>query len=77
MPGQWEYQVGPCVGILGGDHVWMSRYSETHLSTNSILATVSLVCLLSTVHVSNLTSTEVDKEYNLENGRKVMNFMTD
>jgi hypothetical protein len=26
MPGQWEYQVGPCVGILGGDHVWMSRY---------------------------------------------------
>ena len=19
-------QVGPCVGILGGDHVWMSRY---------------------------------------------------
>ena len=28
MPGQWEYQVGPCVGILGGDHVWMSRYDD-------------------------------------------------
>ena len=26
MPSQWEYQVGPCVGIEGGDHMWMSRY---------------------------------------------------
>jgi len=26
MPGQWEYQVGPCEGIDGGDHLWMSRY---------------------------------------------------
>ena len=26
MPGQWEYQVGPCTGIESGDHVWMSRY---------------------------------------------------
>jgi len=26
MPGQWEYQVGPCVGIEMGDHLWMSRY---------------------------------------------------
>lgn len=26
MPGQWEYQVGPCTGIEAGDHVWMSRY---------------------------------------------------
>lgn len=26
MPAQWEYQVGPCVGIDGGDHMWMSRY---------------------------------------------------
>jgi len=26
MPGQWEYQVGPCVGIDGGDHLWMSRF---------------------------------------------------
>jgi len=26
MPGQWEYQVGPCVGIEGGDHLWVSRY---------------------------------------------------
>jgi len=26
MPGQWEYQVGPCVGISCGDNVWMSRY---------------------------------------------------
>merc|ERR1711934_473776 len=26
MPGQWEYQVGPCVGIDSGDEMWMSRY---------------------------------------------------
>merc|ERR1719247_2512523 len=26
MPGQWEYQVGPCEGIKSGDDLWMSRY---------------------------------------------------
>jgi len=26
MPGQWEYQVGPCVGIEAGDHMHMSRF---------------------------------------------------
>jgi glutamine synthetase len=26
MPGQWEYQVGPCVGISSGDELWLSRY---------------------------------------------------
>merc|ERR1711871_762261 len=26
MPGQWEYQVGPCTGIDSGDQLWMSRY---------------------------------------------------
>ena len=26
MPGQWEYQVGPCLGIEIGDHIWVSRY---------------------------------------------------
>jgi len=25
-PGQWEFQVGPCEGILAGDHLWMARY---------------------------------------------------
>jgi len=25
-PGQWEYQIGPCEGIDGGDHLWISRY---------------------------------------------------
>jgi glutamine synthetase len=25
-PGQWEYQVGPCEGIVGPDDLWMSRY---------------------------------------------------
>jgi hypothetical protein len=23
---QWEYQVGPSVGIDAGDHIWISRY---------------------------------------------------
>eukprot|EP00042_Codosiga_hollandica_P047652 m.520362 g.520362 ORF g.520362 m.520362 type:complete len:433 (-) comp57495_c0_seq1:110-1408(-) len=26
MPGQWEYQVGPCEGISAADHLWISRY---------------------------------------------------
>jgi len=26
MPGQWEYQVGPCRGIETGDHLTMARY---------------------------------------------------
>ena len=25
-PGQWEYQVGPCIGIEAGDHLWMARF---------------------------------------------------
>jgi len=34
-PAQWEYQIGPCVGIDAGDHLWISRYilnriAETH-----------------------------------------------
>ncbi|MCJ1325289.1 glutamate--ammonia ligase [Thelotrema lepadinum] len=26
MPAQWEYQIGPCMGIELGDHLWMSRF---------------------------------------------------
>jgi len=26
MPGQWEFQVGPCEGIEMGDHLWMARF---------------------------------------------------
>jgi glutamine synthetase len=26
MPGQWEYQIGPCRGMEMGDHMSMSRY---------------------------------------------------
>ncbi|XAR49484.1 Glutamate--ammonia ligase [Bertholletia excelsa] len=26
MPGQWEFQVGPSVGIQAGDQLWMARY---------------------------------------------------
>ncbi|KAI3380601.1 hypothetical protein SNEBB_002956 [Seison nebaliae] len=26
MPSQWEFQVGPCVGIEAGDHLWVARY---------------------------------------------------
>jgi glutamine synthetase len=25
-PGQWEYQIGPCLGIEQGDHLWMARF---------------------------------------------------
>lgn len=35
MPGQWEFQIGPCTGIDSGDHMTMARYllhrvSEEH-----------------------------------------------
>jgi len=30
--GQWEYQIGPCVGIQAGDHLWMSRYLLERIS---------------------------------------------
>ena len=30
--GQWEYQVGPCVGIESGDQLWMSRYLLERIS---------------------------------------------
>uniref|UniRef100_A0A915E124 Glutamine synthetase n=1 Tax=Ditylenchus dipsaci TaxID=166011 RepID=A0A915E124_9BILA len=26
MPGQWEFQVGPCEGITMGDHLWIARF---------------------------------------------------
>ena len=26
MPSQWEFQVGPCVGIDAGDQLWVARY---------------------------------------------------
>lgn len=34
-PGQWEFQIGPCIGIAAGDHLWMARFllyrmSEEH-----------------------------------------------
>ena len=28
MPGQWEYQIGPCEGVDIGDHVWAARYGN-------------------------------------------------
>lgn len=26
MPGQWEFQIGPCTGIDAGDQLWLARY---------------------------------------------------
>lgn len=26
MPGQWEFQVGPCVGVTIGDDLWVARF---------------------------------------------------
>ena len=25
MPAQWEYQLGPCLGVGMGDQLWVSR----------------------------------------------------
>jgi len=32
MPGQWEYQIGPCRGVEIGDHMVMSRYIMLRVS---------------------------------------------
>lgn len=32
MPGQWEYQIGPCQGIEIGDHMAMARYIMLRVS---------------------------------------------
>jgi len=32
MPGQWEYQIGPCTGIQIGDHLTMARYIMLRVS---------------------------------------------
>eukprot|EP00999_Lentomonas_sp_LEN2_P002880 NODE_745_length_1222_cov_183.184475_g705_i0.p1 GENE.NODE_745_length_1222_cov_183.184475_g705_i0~~NODE_745_length_1222_cov_183.184475_g705_i0.p1 ORF type:complete len:352 (+),score=91.73 NODE_745_length_1222_cov_183.184475_g705_i0:74-1129(+) len=32
MAAQWEYQVGPCLGIEMGDHLWISRYILCHVA---------------------------------------------
>jgi len=34
---QWEYQVGPSVGIEAGDHIWASRYILEVISFNLLL----------------------------------------
>ena len=26
MPGQWEFQVGPCTALQSGDHLWLARW---------------------------------------------------
>lgn len=31
-PSQWEFQVGPCVGIEEGDHLWIGRYILQRIS---------------------------------------------
>jgi glutamine synthetase len=33
-PGQWEYQIGPCVGLEAGDHLWVSRYILDRVAEN-------------------------------------------
>jgi len=32
MPGQWEFQVGPSVGIEAGDQLWLARYLMERIS---------------------------------------------
>jgi len=34
MPGQWEYQVGPCRGVEMGDHLCMARYIMLRVTEN-------------------------------------------
>ena len=31
-PSQWEFQIGPCVGIIAADEIWLARYILLKLS---------------------------------------------
>ena len=33
MPGQWEFQVGPCVGVDSGDQLWygLANHNARHV----------------------------------------------
>jgi len=41
MPAQWEFQVGPCVGVSVGDDLWVARYLLHRISEDfGIIATL-------------------------------------
>ncbi|KAL3719547.1 hypothetical protein ACJRO7_004505 [Eucalyptus globulus] len=35
MPGQWEFQVGPAMGISAGDELWVARYILERITENA------------------------------------------
>merc|ERR1712193_69647 len=42
MPGQWEYQIGPCRGIEMGDHLAMARYIMIRVTENhNVICSIS------------------------------------
>lgn len=48
---QWEYQVGPSVGIEAGDHIWASRYILEVIYQNFQSGRFSTCCKLATFGV--------------------------
>jgi len=43
MPGQWEYQVGPCLGIDGADQLWLSRYIMQRVCEKFVLSSLGIL----------------------------------
>jgi glutamine synthetase len=42
MPGQWEYQVGPCRGVEMGDHLAMARYIMLRVTeSHNVMCSIS------------------------------------
>jgi len=42
MPGQWEYQVGPCRGVEMGDHLAMARYIMLRVTeSHNVICSIS------------------------------------
>jgi len=42
MPGQWEYQIGPCRGIEMGDHLTMARYIMLRITeSHNVVVSIS------------------------------------
>ena len=40
MPAQWEYQIGPCLGVTMGDQLWVSRYILVCILTVKVISKV-------------------------------------
>ncbi|KAM7279252.1 hypothetical protein ACFE04_006386 [Oxalis oulophora] len=81
MPGQWEFQVGPSVGISAGDEVWVARYilegdwngagAHTNYSTKSMRADGGYAVILKAIEKLGKKHAEHIAKYGEGNERRL------